>query len=100
MRSAALVLLVSLAFTLCACSMVPATQGDLEEMQAAQRTFTEASVTAAAEGNDATAILLAGMAGITSIFTTVGLSRRRRSAAALVQATGSAVPPSLQPTPA
>lgn len=95
MRPLSLILIFSLSLVCTACSMIPSTRGDMDEMVAAQEAFTTASIRAASEGNDATALLMAGMAGITSIFTTIGFSRKRRTEAALQQATGSGKIPSL-----
>jgi len=98
MRAAALVLLFSLALSCVACkAIVPASQQDMEDMQKIQEGFTSMSIRNAAAGNEEAAALYAGLAGLAGVFTTIGLSRKRRAEAALQMTTGSRKIPSLQP---
>ncbi len=97
MRAASLVLLLSVAMLCVACSAMPVTQGSLEAQLASQRDLQDLAMVELERGNDTTAVVLAGMAGLTSVFTTIGLSRKRRAQAALMAKTGSPAIPSLQP---
>jgi hypothetical protein len=99
MRASTLILVLSLAFLCAGCSMTPVTQGSLEAQLQSQADLQELALVELERGNDTTAVVLAGMAGLTSVFTTIGLSRKRRALAALQNATGKPVIPSLQPAP-
>ncbi len=97
MRASTLILVLSLALLFAGCSMAPVTQGSLEAQLQSQADLQKLALVELERGNDTTAVLLAGMAGLTSVFTTIGLSRKRRAAAALKDATGTPAIPSLQP---
>jgi hypothetical protein len=75
--------------------MVPATKGDMEEMQRAQEAFTGAAIASATSGNEAGAAVYSTLAGLAATLLTIGLSRKRRAEAALLQATGTKKIPSL-----
>lgn len=99
MRAPTLVLVLSLALLCAACSAMPVTQGSLEDQLESQQDLQDLALVELERGNDTTAVVLAGMAGLTSVFTTIGLSRKRRSQAALLKATGDGTPPSTPTSP-